>query len=122
MSLSEALASPRVRAMVKWAGWCYVGYHVLLGSLFVVGFFVETRPGYWREPGALGELFFTVFLYPLFIPFFVVCGGLHDRCENVLGIGAQWTVLVLTVIWAATGARVVVLSFRGWWGRRAARS
>ncbi len=104
---------PRIRLALKWSGWCYVGYHVLLGVVFLVGFFLDTRPGSWLELSALSELFLVLLLYPVLLPAFAGCGGLHDRCESVLGHSAQTTVFVLTAVWAATGIHTLIRSSRG---------
>lgn len=102
-----------LRATLRRVGWCYVGYHVLVGSLLVVNFYLDTRTGYWREPGVLIELGALVLIYPPLIPTFAVCGGPHAGCETLLGHLAQVTVLAFSVIWVATGVRTLILSVRG---------
>jgi hypothetical protein len=75
---SVAGQAGRLRTVLRWMGGGYLVYHALVVSVLVVLFFVDTRPGYWREPGVVAGLTLTVLLYPLAIPALVVCGGPHN--------------------------------------------
>jgi hypothetical protein len=68
----------------------------------MVGLLVDTRPGYLREPGALGELVFLIVLYPLAIPALIMCGGPHNCGGSPLTI-LSVPVLLLTLIAAGSG-------------------
>lgn len=92
----------RLRAALRRLGAGYLVYHGLAAGLMVVLFFVETRPGYWREPGALGELALTILLYPLAISALVMCGGLHNCGGSPLTVLAV-PVLLLTLVAAGSG-------------------
>lgn len=92
----------RLETALRWLGGGYLVYHGLVASLMVVLFFVETRPGYWREPGALAELALTILLYPLAIPALVMCGGLHNCGGSPLTVLAV-PVLLLTLVAAGSG-------------------
>src|SRR5262245_44653941 len=59
MSASDfPVGRARLREIVRWLGRGYLGYHILTASVMIFWFFVDSRPGYWREPGALSELAF----------------------------------------------------------------
>ena len=58
--MSEGSSEPELPELSRgWViaftvlGTAYLAYHVLAASWLVVEFFADTRPGYWREPGAL---------------------------------------------------------------------
>jgi hypothetical protein len=97
----------RLREIVRWLGRGYLAYHILAASLMIFWFFVGSRPGYWREPGALSELAFMIFLYPLAIPALVMCGGPHvcGSGESPLTVFSV-PVLMLTLIAAGSGIRL----------------
>jgi hypothetical protein len=78
---------------------------MLVASLMVFWFLVDTRPGYWREPGALSELAFMIILYPLAIPALVMYGGPHN-CGGSPLIILSVPVLLLTLIAAGSGIRL----------------
>jgi len=92
----------RLRTAIRRLGGGYLVYHGLAASLVVVLFFVDTRPGYWREPGALAELALTILIYPLAIPALVMCGGLHNCGGSPLTVLAV-PVLLLTLVAAGSG-------------------
>jgi len=98
---SELSQAVRPRRAFTVLGIAYVAYHVLAASWLVLEFFADTRPGYWREPGALAGLGLTVLIYPPFIPALVLCGGLHNCGGSRLTILAV-PVLFLTLFAAAT--------------------
>ena len=84
------------------AGRGYLAYHLLAASWIMVGLLVDTRPGYLREPGVLGELVFLIVLYPLAIPALIMCGGPHNCGGSPLTI-LSVPVLLLTLIAAGSG-------------------
>jgi hypothetical protein len=92
----------RLRAALRRLGGGYLIYHGVVAGLMVVLFFVDTRPGYWREPGALAELALTILLYPLAIPALITCGGLHNCGGSPLTVLAV-PVLLLTLVAAGSG-------------------
>lgn len=92
----------RLRSVLTRLGAGYLVYHELAAGLMISLSFVETRPGYWREPGALAELALTILLYPLAIPALVMCGGLHNCGGSPLTVVAV-PVLVLTLVAAGSG-------------------
>jgi hypothetical protein len=98
---SELSQAVRPRTAFTVLGIAYVAYHVLAASWLVVEFFADTRPEYWREPGALAGLGLTALIYPLAIPALVLCGGLHNCGGSPLTILAV-PVLLLTLFAAAT--------------------
>jgi hypothetical protein len=65
----------RLREILRWFGRGYLAYHLLAASWIMVALLVDTRPGYLREPGALGELVFLIVLYPLAIPALIMWGA-----------------------------------------------
>lgn len=98
-----ALLSQRVRRIRNAFGWVYVGYHTLAAVFFVVSAVHDVVPGYWRTAEFQREMLFVVFFYPILIPGLIVCGGLHDRCESLLGRASQWVVLGSTIVWWIAG-------------------
>jgi hypothetical protein len=108
------MSGPREQEILRQAGWWYLGYHVLAAALaaivFYLGFFMDAVAGSWRD--ALIQLAFAVLLYPPIIPSVMVCGGPGNPCEDALANGLRITVLVLTIAWAFTGVRVLILSVR----------
>jgi len=102
----------RLRTALRWMGRGYLVYHPLVASVLVVLFFLDTRPGYWGEPGVVAGLALTVLLYPLAIPALVVCGGPHNFGGSALTVVAL-PVLLLTLIAAGSGVWLAVNLFRG---------
>jgi hypothetical protein len=92
----------RLRTTIRRLGGVYLVYHGLAAGSIVVLFFVDTRPGYWREPGALPELAVTILIYPLAIPALVMCGGLHN-CGGSPRTVLAVPVLILTLVAAGSG-------------------
>jgi len=92
----------RLRTATRRLGGGYLVYHGLAASLTIVLFFVDTRPGYWREPGALAELALTILIYPLALPALVMCGGLHNCGGSPLTVLAV-PILLLTLFAAGSG-------------------
>jgi len=109
-----SLGGLRAQEILRLAGWWYLGYHLLAAAaaavVFYVGFFMDAEPGAWRD--ALIQLAFSVLLYPLIIPSLMACGGPQGVCRDALASGLRITVLVLTIAWAFTGVRVLILSLR----------
>lgn len=89
-------------AAFKVLGSVYLAYHGLAASGLIVEFFVDTRPGYWRESGVLAELALTILIYPLAIPGLVLCGSLHNCGGSLLTVLAV-PVLLLTLVAAGSG-------------------
>jgi len=84
-----ALLSQRVRRIRNAFGCVYVGYHTLAAVFFVASAVHNVVPGYWRMAQFQREMLFVVLFYPILVPALIVCGGLHDRCESVLGRATQ---------------------------------
>jgi hypothetical protein len=101
----------RLRTAFKVLGSVYLAYHGLAASWLVVEFFVDTRPGYWRESGVLAELVLTILIYPLAIPALVLCGGLHNCGGSPLTVLAV-PVLLLTLVAAGSGCWLGFYLFR----------
>lgn len=118
MNGSGPLGTRGVRFLQKvlWFGRGYLWYHILVATLMLFWFLTETRPGYWREPGALSELAFTVILYPLFIPALVTCGGPH-ACEVGPLIVISIPVFLVTLIAAGGGVALVFEFLLRFWSR-----
>jgi hypothetical protein len=91
----------RLRTAFTVLGSAYLAYHGLAAGWLVFEFFVNTRPGYWRESGVLAELALTILIYPLAIPALVMCGGLHNCGGSPLTILAV-PVLFLTLVAAGS--------------------
>lgn len=68
----------RFRRGLNWLGGGYLVYHALVAVLLMASFMIDTRAGYWREAGAVGELALLIVLYPMFIPALLVSGGPHN--------------------------------------------
>lgn len=68
----------RFRRGLNWLGGGYLVYHALVAVLLMASFMIDTRAGYWREAGAVGELALLIVLYPMFIPALRVSGGPHN--------------------------------------------
>ena len=96
----------RRREIIKWLGRGYLVYHLLVASWIVFGFLVDTRSGYGREPGVLGELIFLIVVYPLAIPALVMCGGPHNCGGSPLTI-LSLPLLLLTLIAAGSAIYIV---------------
>src|SRR5262249_52462514 len=92
----------RLRTAFMVLGSVYLAYHGLAASWLVVDFFVNTRPGYWREAGGLAALALTMLIYPLAIPALVLWGGLHNCSGSPLTILAV-PMLLLTLVAAGSG-------------------
>lgn len=101
----------RLRTAFKVLGSVYLTYHGLAASRLVVEFFVDTRPGYWRESGVLAELVLTILIYPRVIPALVLCGGLHNCVGSPLTVLAV-PVLLLTLVAAGSGCWLGFYLFR----------
>ena len=101
----------RLRTAFTVLGSVYLAYHGLAATWLVVEFFVNTRPGYWRESGVLAELALTVLIYPLAIPALVLCGGLHNCGGSPLTVLAV-PMLLLTLIAAGSGCWLGFYLFR----------
>jgi len=54
----------RLRTAFTVLGSAYLAYHGLAAGWLVFEFFVNTRPGYWRESGVLAELALTICFGP----------------------------------------------------------
>jgi hypothetical protein len=103
MRAAMALLSQRVKRIRNAVGWAYVGYHILAAVFFVPSAVHDVNPGYLRTAEFQREMLFVVLFYPILIPALLVCGGLHDRCESVLGRATQWVVLGSTIVWWIAG-------------------
>ncbi len=103
MSEGAAVVSRALRRRTAFTllGSVYLTYHGLAASWLVVEFFVNTRPGYWRESGVLAELALTILIYPLAIPALVLCGGLHNCGGSPLTVLAV-PMLFLTLVAAGS--------------------
>jgi hypothetical protein len=101
----------RFRKALKWLGGSYLVYHALVAALLMASFLIDTRSGYWRDAGAVGELALMMVLYPLFIPALVVSGGPHNFGGGPL-VFLTVPVLLLTVVAAGSGVWLAVKRFR----------
>ncbi len=93
--------------VLRWLGRGYLAYHALAVIVLVVLFLVDTRPGYWQAPGAVGELVLMALVFPLVIPALVVSGGPHNGGGGVLLLAAL-PVLLLTLVAAGSGVWLAV--------------
>lgn len=93
--------------VLRWLGRGYLAYHALVVIVLVVLFLVDTGPGYWRMPGAVGELVLMALVFPLVIPALVVSGGPHNGGGGVLLLAAL-PVLLLTLVAAGSGVWLAV--------------
>jgi hypothetical protein len=113
MSEGSTVFSRAVRrqTVFRVLGTVYLAYHGLAASWLVVEFFVNTRPGYWRESGVLAELVLTMLLYPLAIPALILCGGLHNCGGSPLTVLAV-PMLLVTLVAAGSGCWLGLRFFR----------
>jgi len=95
--------------MLKWWGWAYIGYHIPVGGTLLVAL-AYTWPVLPRQFNGLSDVIFAVLLYPILLPAFAVCGGLHGHCESILGHVTRATVFTLMAILAGLGIGTVVLA------------
>jgi hypothetical protein len=102
--------SVRRRRVLKWLGCGYLAYHALVVVVLVVLFLVDTRSGYWRTLGAVGELVLMAVVFPLVIPALVVSGGPHNGGGSVLLLAAL-PVLLLTLVAAGSGVWLALNRF-----------
>ncbi len=84
-----------------------MGYHILVVVLLIASAIYNLDPGSWRTAEFQREMLFIVAFYPVLIPALMICGGLHDRCESILGRATQWVVLGSTIAWWVAGWCVV---------------
>jgi len=93
-----------------------VVYHAAAAFLFAASAFWEANTMYWRTREFQIDLLFVVLLYPATVPFFFVCGGLHNHGTTTLGRTIQLSVLGISIVWYVIGwwvlASVIVRRFR----------
>lgn len=97
-----------VSRLLARVGWAYVIYHVLMVVVLVALAIYDLGLKHVKSLDLTDA--FTYLMYPPFIPGLIVCGGMHDHCDTLIGRGMQIVAFLCGVAWYLAGWWVLASS------------